>query len=525
MTDQPVTIENQQRFSQSILWELQRDYFDKEGINAWVKQVPFYVTSNPFIANCYANIAVSFVKDWLRLHPESVEHPFYFMELGTGSGMFSFYVMKTIHELCQQLNLHEVKIVYVMTDFTQNNLVYWQDHPALQYYLDNGLLDFAIFNLENDDEIKLTQSDKILSKKELANPLMICGNYIFDTVSHDAFSVENGDIKESLVTLKTNHANMQDGKPLEWDEVDITHHTKACDLANYYDDSIFNQVLQSYQGRLKNTNFLIPIAGLRTIRKLARDCDGKMLLISSDKAYSHIDELEGLNHPSLAFHGSFSMMVNYDAIAQYFKFQDGDVIMQSHRKGLKTNVFTLGAHFSELPETKRAIERHVQGVGPSDYFVYHRHISDSYTNLQADILASHMNFACWDPYMFHRLSPRINEVLGQADAATRQYLTDGMAKIEANYYYMPASHDTMFDIGIFFHTTKDYRTALNFYEKSEQLFGEQFNLFFNKALCKYYLGESAQALALFKQALILDPNSEQVKEWITFVETEDTKRM
>lgn len=525
MAGELVTIEHQQRFSQSILWQLQRDYFDQEGINAWVKQVPFYVTSNPFIANCYANIAVSFVQDWLRRHPESVEHPFYFLELGTGSGMFSFYVMKTMKELQAQLNMHEVKIKYVMTDFTQNNLVYWQDHPALQYYLDNDLLDFAIFNLEDDHDIKMVQSGKVLSSAELFNPLMVCGNYIFDTVSHDAFNVENGEITESLVTLTTMGDNMEGGKPKEWDRVDILHHCKPCDLHNYYEDAHFNKVLASYRGRLQNTNFLIPIAGLRAIRKLANDANGRMLLISSDKAYSHIDELEGLRHPSLAFHGSFSMMVNYDAIAQYFLARDGDVVLQSHRKGLKTNVFSLGVTFDDLPNTKRSIERHVQELAPSDYFVYHRHISDSFDNLQADILASHMNFCRWDPYMFHRLSPRINDVMGQADEATCQYLKNGMDKIEANYYYMPASTDTMFDIGIFYHTVKDYRKALEYYEKSEQLFGEQFNLFFNKALCQYYLGESELSLKLFKRALVLDPNSEQVKEWVRFIEKETTRRM
>ena len=127
--------------------------------------------------------------------------------------------------------------------------------------------------------------------------------------------------------------------------------------------------------------------------------------------------------------------------------------------------------------------------------------------------------------MFHRLSPRINDVLSQADDATKQYLKNGMDKIDANYYYMPASTDTMFDIGIFYHSIKDYRQALNYYEKSELLFGEQFNLFFNKALCQYYLGESDASLSLFKQALLLDPNSEQVQEWIQFIEKESAKRM
>lgn len=78
-TDRKIVIEQHKRFSECALWRMQREYFDQEGINAWVNQVPFYITSNPFIANCYAQIVVSFIRDWTQKYPESKQHPFYFM--------------------------------------------------------------------------------------------------------------------------------------------------------------------------------------------------------------------------------------------------------------------------------------------------------------------------------------------------------------------------------------------------------------------------------------------------------------
>jgi hypothetical protein len=41
-------IEQDQRLSHSMLWELQREFFARQGT------VPHYITSNPFIANAYA---------------------------------------------------------------------------------------------------------------------------------------------------------------------------------------------------------------------------------------------------------------------------------------------------------------------------------------------------------------------------------------------------------------------------------------------------------------------------------------
>jgi tetratricopeptide (TPR) repeat protein len=79
----------------------------------------------------------------------------------------------------------------------------------------------------------------------------------------------------------------------------------------------------------------------------------------------------------------------------------------------------------------------------------------------------------------------------------------------------------MFDIAILFHTLKKYDEALRYYEKSEALFGEQFNIIFNKALCYYYLGETQKSLHLFRQAHAQDKTSEQVQEWIHFLESGD----
>src|SRR5580692_7095229 len=95
-TDRRIVIEQHKKFSESALWRMQREYFDQEGINAWVNQVPFYITSNPYIEKTYAELVISYICDWVRKHPESRKHPFYIMELDTGSGRFSYYVLKIL---------------------------------------------------------------------------------------------------------------------------------------------------------------------------------------------------------------------------------------------------------------------------------------------------------------------------------------------------------------------------------------------------------------------------------------------
>ena len=61
-----VSIERDARLADSIIWEMQKDFFDKKGVSAWDHQVPFYITSNPVIANSYANMSFAFMLDYLN---------------------------------------------------------------------------------------------------------------------------------------------------------------------------------------------------------------------------------------------------------------------------------------------------------------------------------------------------------------------------------------------------------------------------------------------------------------------------
>ena len=71
---------------------------------------------------------------------------------------------------------------YVVTDFTQANIDFWKGHPSFQPLLAAGLVDFALFNAESDDVIKLQVGGEVLSAETLANPVIAICNYVFDTL-------------------------------------------------------------------------------------------------------------------------------------------------------------------------------------------------------------------------------------------------------------------------------------------------------------------------------------------------------
>lgn len=512
-----IIIEQHKRFSQSSLWRMQREYFEKEGINAWVNQVPFYITSNPFIAECYAQVVLACILDWIEKHPESKKHPFYILELGTGSGRFSFFVIKTLTELMQSLKLNDISICYVMSDFTKNNIKYYEKHDALLPYLEKGLIDFAIYDMESERAINLQRKNIKLGPDTLVNPLIVFANYIFDTVSQDAFTVHDGKLYELLFSLSTDENNLAAGHPADMEKVSIENHIREISTP-YYNDEKLDSILDQYKKHLKDSSFLFPVGSMRAIQYLQKITNNKLMVISSDKGYGTLESLDHLSHPSLSFHGSFSLMVNFHAIANFFKNCGGDYFLQTPRKGIKTSVFVSGLTFDNMPRTSTAIEKYVEGFSPADYFTVHRRISDSFQECNLDTIAAHMHLAKWDPHIYLKLTARVAALVDEGDKETIEFMSANMPKMAANYYFMPKSECILFEIGVFFHATKNYEQALKYYQLAQPYVGEQFGIYYNMALCEHHLLKHADALEHFKQALKLDPESKETEEWVGHME-------
>lgn len=517
-TNEPfVFLEENKRLSESALWRMQREYFDKESINAWVNQVPFYITSNPFIAHTYAQVVLNFILDWVQEHPEAKQHPFYILELGTGSGRFSFFVLKTLLELLDSLKMTDLRLCYVMSDVTRNNINYYEKHPALLPYIEKGLLDFAIYNMEIDKPITLLHQHIHLDSKTLQNPLIVFANYIFDTISHDAFTVHDKKLYELLISLKTPATNLKNNNPVNLAKMESVYHLREI-KPDYYPDPILNEALMEYKNKLQESSFLFPIGSINAIKYLRKISNNKLFILSSDKGYNTVKALDYHGHPSLSFHGSFSLMVNFHALGHYFKNTGGDFFMQTPRKGIKTSIFCAGLKLADLPRTMLAAQQYLEGFSPADYFTIHRRMSDSFEECNLDTLASHLHLTRWDPHMFLKIKNRIISLVNEAEPDTLEFMTANMSKLAANFYHLPKTPCILFEIAVFFHAIKDHETALSYYERAQPFIGEQFSLRYNIALCQHQLGMNKQALSNFKFAIELNPESKEAEEWIAYLE-------
>jgi hypothetical protein len=107
-------LEDFTRCSDSLLWKLMMSFYDRKGVESWSQGiVPHFITCNAFIGRtsvyalhelattdrvgAYAKVLLGFLRDCKQPNaklPLDSSEPLYIVELGAGSGKFSFFMLK-----------------------------------------------------------------------------------------------------------------------------------------------------------------------------------------------------------------------------------------------------------------------------------------------------------------------------------------------------------------------------------------------------------------------------------------------
>ncbi|WP_298737492.1 SAM-dependent methyltransferase [uncultured Chitinophaga sp.] len=515
-------------FSQSRIWDYQRDYYAKQGIHAWANKIPFYITSNPYIANSYAHIIIRFIQDCIKKNSLDPAAPFYIVEIGAGSGTFSFYLLKRLAGLKEALSVN-VQLVYVMTDLIRENIDFSMAHENFQPFIAAGMLDFAHFDAEYSKEIALLRSKTILRKednKKGKNPFVFIANYCFDSLKHDVFQVSGGSLLEGLCKLTTDAANMDKDQVVQLNQVKVSFQFQETQLP-YYHHEVLNQLLQHYKATADQQYISFPIGPLMCIKHLLDIADNRLLLISSDKGFSKHLDIYQKEAPAPVFHDNncFSLSVNFDAISQYFKLTGGDSFNQFTEQALTTSAFISGFTFADMQETALALETSLNSFGHSTINNLFLNASFTANLLNIEAILPFLGAIRWDPRVFNSCRDVIiNQIRnGYARTSDIEDLKEKMPVIEEHFYMLPKTPDTFFDIGVFFQEIQHYERALEYYEKSIRHFGEKDITLYNMGLCHYHLNQPAAAVESFSAALQQNPTYIMARGWIAQIAAESAQ--
>ena len=517
-------LEQGKRFSQSIMWKLTRDFYEQRGISAWDSGVvPSYVTSNPFIAQTYAQVVWQYVRDCLhdrsscRIDPSQ---PIYIVELAAGHGRFSYLFLKKFLALKNTSSLKHLDIRFVMTDFTETNVKSWARQKLFQDFIEQGVLQLGLFDLESDEHIRLYPSGQLLSQESIRNPLIVLANYIFDSLLQDFFRYESGKVSECLLT--TRHSEPLGEQPvnpevmsnfhLDWEMNPITPD-------GYYGDAAIEQVLSGYQGRLSDTTVVFPVGAMRTIRRLARMSGNRLLILSSDKGYTHEDELFYINGQYVQFHGALSTMSNYHAMGQLVRSLGGHYLATNQRQmSLKTVAYVIGGSAEQFADTITCFRTQMDVFGPYDFYTLLNSVRTAAPNLPLEGVMELMRLSHYDPQVFFDYEKTILDAAHGLSETQRVELMMSLDRTWTNFY--PLGRDLPFELGRVYLSLKRPREALRYNQLSMDMFGEHPVTYCNMGICYYQAEDTANALVCFEKSLALNPDYGLPKAWLARIVAE-----
>jgi len=503
-------------------------YYAQLGTEVWEEEVvPQQITNNTYLANIYAKLIVAQIQDYILAHGNPTDDsPFYVLEIGAGHGRLSFYLLQNLRQAFKVFAWPQKWLKFIMTDISLKSLETWQTHHALKPFMDEGWLDIAVFNASEDTELNLALSGKHLKTHSIDKPLFVICNYIFDTLAHDAFQVINHRLNEVELVIK-NQVQLDQGKLVDFFKDAQYEYKRHPISADYYSDNKnLNTILKSYESECENAAFLIPIGSIQCIENLKQFTNGPVMFLASDKGITDKVLFEENDDPDISFHGSVSMMVNFDALKRYTELCGGkSLLMGDKGADFQVTSFIFQADYP-VPQTSYAFSNSLSCFSPQDLFDI-CYIDDepisTFKTLEG--IVNYLNLAEWDPSIFYDYHEQIIEKLENNDITenVQQSILNGLKRAWRYFFKLEKSQDLPFAIGSVFYNMGFNEEAIEFYHHSLAFYGKDRDTYFNLTLAYQAAGHYEKAQATIEESLKIASIDDEIAQLQRELESQNEK--
>ncbi len=503
-------LEKNKPFSQSLIWELQRQYYINQGEKAWSQmRIPFGITTNPLIAMAYSRMIYGFLRDWLA--QIDVSEPVYIIEIGAGSGRLGFNILNQLDEFYSTSAVKHVTYQYILTDLAEKNVDFWKTQPQLAVFAEAGKLDFARFDLVKDTELLLEHTGKTLVSGTLKNPVIVIANYIWDTLPVDIFYVENGQLFEVQTSLVTEQPEPNINDPELITRIEVLYERFPI-TTDFYRDPEMRNLLELYRQQIPDSMLVFPHNTLQCIRRLMQLSNHRLMLLTADKGNHRIEELLNTDELPIALHDTgFSIAFNYHAVTTYFEQKNGTVLTTHHRHR-SINVLACMLGLSDFTETRHVYHDYIERLSSDDLY----NVLLEFPSQQNMTLENILSFIRLKQYDSHAFVAVFNQMLtmipDQYTDINVRNLQIMLHEVWRNYYHMNERYNLPLAIATILQKIHDFENALGFYTYATQLYGSHLNIRMNMVICHMRLGNRQPALDLITQLHSEHPENDDVKE-------------
>ncbi len=504
-------VESSKPFSESLIWQINRDFYQNNGISAWSDDiVPHHMTSNSMVGKTYAELILALLKDLSE--KKKTDEVVYILELGAGHGRLAFHILMHLEKLVGSVDIKLPPYCYVLSDIVEENLNFFQEHPQYQSYFDKGLLDVSYFDAFESQEIKLRHAKTTIRPEELKQPIIAIANYFFDSIPNDLFLFENQEVSACSVALRSKEdpSNLSPAKLLKSLEFQYVNKKVS---EPFYEEALLNEILEDYKKLLFNSYLFFPEKGMRCITNLKNFSDEGLVLLSMDKGFHEIHDLKKKKEPDIVRHGSFSLWVNYHALSAFCKKQGGKVFFPSFSNfHLNIGCLLFLKESETYPQTDLAYQHFVNDFGPDDFNSIKKLAYFNVSRLTFKELIALFRLSAYDSTFFIKLLPRLKQVAQAITVNERTRLAQTLHKIWLMYFSINEDYDLAYELGGMFYDLGFYPEALNHFDYSINLHGQKADIYYNKVLCYYQLREDVLLVQTLNEAKKAFPNNAMIEK-------------
>lgn len=473
-------------FAESAIWQLNRDYYEEAGIDAWRSGVvPHHMTSNSMVGRTYAELILAFLHDIAE--QGNVSDTVYILELGAGHGRLAFHILQHLEKLIQVHDKELPPFCYVLSDIVEEDLLFFENHTQLKKFFDLGLLDVAYYDAVNTKEIKLRNADITIGVGDLKQPIVALANYFFDSLPVDLFKLEGKEMLSCAVAVTTT---------LDPKAEDSTSIIKSIRLAYqntsvvmpFYEDNIENEILQEYKNKDLNTYLFFPRKCMHCLDNLAKLSEKGLIALSMDKGFHEISDIDRKPKPDVIKHGSFSFWVNYHSLGAYCEKKGGKYFFPNYSTyHIELACFLMVDDSDIYRHTASAYERFVNDFGPDDFDTIKKLAYKNAFELELFEVIALIRLAAYDSSFFMKLLPRIKVLIKNISIHDRRRLSQILSQVGFFYFHIGEPKDVAYAIGGIYYDLGFYEEALTAFQTSIDNYGSIEDTYYNMVLCYYQL--------------------------------------
>lgn len=433
--------------SASPLWNLLRANYESCGTEAWDSgTIPAYVTSNASVAHRYAHVISAWLRDLEDARTIRPGDTARVLELGCGTGRFTFHLASSLEELNATPILQRHPWQYLATDVSAKRLQdLEQVAPLKRFFTDGRLRTFLYDAMAGDAPDWTGQPD---------SPLVVIANYVLDSLPADFFRVQDGELYETLIELRGAESGSEprpeSGPHLSLHELswNFSHRPAA---PGYYSDEILDGILDREKACPAPRSIIFPTGAVQAIRNLRGFTAGPILMLIADKANRVPAEMAELAMPVIERHGAshFSVALDFDLLAQVAQADGGHMLVSTHgHEVISFAALISGVSNCRFAETNSLFaDLHERFAMHSELYLAAR------LGEQAQVLSLHDHLAWlrmshFDPHNWSSVFPLFARQVAAAPPELRPELVETLERVSARWF--PASgeqFDTPFLVG------------------------------------------------------------------------------